>query len=112
MNSHDRAAGPSYAKGAPLHPARAAGGAPQVTLVGASRCVPGEDWRDRALCAETDPEAFFPEKGASTREAKMVCQGCEVRAECLAYALERREQFGIWGGLSEPQRRRLLRGAA
>ena len=112
MNSHDRAAGPSYAKGAPPRLLRAAGGAPQVTLAGAPCCVPAEDWRDLALCAEVDSEIFFPEKGASTREAKMVCQGCEVRAECLAYALEHREQHGIWGGLSEPQRRRLLREAA
>ncbi|QRN80660.1 MAG: WhiB family transcriptional regulator, partial [Nocardiopsis sp. BM-2018] len=40
-------------------------------------------WQERALCAQTDPEAFFPEKGGSTREAKKVCQSCEVRAECL-----------------------------
>ncbi len=58
-------------------------------------------WQERALCAQTDPEAFFPEKGGSTREAKKVCTGCEVRAECLEYALEHDERFGIWGGLSE-----------
>jgi WhiB family transcriptional regulator, redox-sensing transcriptional regulator len=40
-------------------------------------------WQERALCAQTDPEAFFPEKGGSTREAKRVCLSCEVRAECL-----------------------------
>ena len=44
-------------------------------------------WQERALCAQTDPEAFFPEKGGSTREAKRVCLSCEVRAECLEYAL-------------------------
>jgi WhiB family redox-sensing transcriptional regulator len=70
-----------------------------------------DDWQDRALCAQTDPEAFFPEKGGSTREAKMVCRGCEVRAECLAYALKRREQWGIWGGLSERERRQMKREA-
>ena len=69
----------------------------------------GEDWQDRALCAQTDPEAFFPEKGGSTREAKRVCRGCEVRAECLEYALGHDERFGIWGGLSERERRRLKR---
>ncbi len=69
------------------------------------------DWQDFALCAETDPEAFFPEKGGSTREAKKVCRGCEVRAECLEYSLERDERFGIWGGLSERERRRLKREA-
>ena len=66
-------------------------------------------WQDRALCAQTDPEAFFPEKGGSTREAKKVCRGCEVRMECLEYALEHDERFGIWGGLSERERRRILR---
>lgn len=64
-------------------------------------------WQERALCAQTDPEAFFPEKGGSTREAKKVCTGCEVRAECLEYALAHDERFGIWGGLSERERRKL-----
>jgi WhiB family redox-sensing transcriptional regulator len=67
-------------------------------------------WQDRALCAQTDPEAFFPEKGGSTREAKRICLGCEVRDECLEYALANDERFGIWGGLSERERRRLKRG--
>ena len=66
-----------------------------------------EGWRLDALCAETDPEAFFPEKGGSTREAKRVCASCAVRAECLEYALTSDERFGIWGGLSERERRRL-----
>src|SRR6188472_1326001 len=64
----------------------------------------GEDemsWQERALCAQTDPESFFPEKGGSTREAKRVCTGCDVRGECLEYALLNDERFGIWGGLSE-----------
>ncbi|WP_448073173.1 WhiB family transcriptional regulator [Georgenia yuyongxinii] len=68
-------------------------------------------WQDRALCAQTDPEAFFPEKGGSTREAKRVCTSCEVRAECLDYALANDERFGIWGGLSERERRKLKRRA-
>ena len=68
-------------------------------------------WQEQALCAQTDPEAFFPEKGGSTREAKRVCVGCEVRAECLDYALANDERFGIWGGLSERERRRLKREA-
>ena len=67
-------------------------------------------WQDRALCAQTDPEAFFPEKGGSTREAKRVCMTCEVRSECLEYALANDERFGIWGGLSERERRKLKRG--
>lgn len=69
-----------------------------------------EEWQDRALCAQTDPEAFFPEKGGSTREAKRICLGCEVRDECLEYALANDERFGIWGGLSERERRRLKKG--
>lgn len=64
-------------------------------------------WQQGALCAQTDPEAFFPEKGGSTREAKRICESCEVRAKCLEYALEHDERFGIWGGLSERERRRL-----
>jgi WhiB family transcriptional regulator, redox-sensing transcriptional regulator len=68
---------------------------------------PEESWRADALCAETDPEAFFPEKGGSTREAKRVCVGCAVRSECLEFALDNDERFGIWGGLSERERRRV-----
>ncbi|MCL1839096.1 MAG: WhiB family transcriptional regulator [Propionibacteriaceae bacterium] len=64
-------------------------------------------WQERSLCAETDPEAFFPEKGGSTREAKRVCSSCEVSSECLDYALLHDERFGIWGGLSERERRKL-----
>ena len=94
-------------------------------------------WQERALCAQTDPvwvcvdsargvevlagvpvtdctaepEDFFPEKGGSTREAKKVCRACEVRTECLEYALQHDERFGIWGGLSERERRKLKRQA-
>ena len=68
-------------------------------------------WQERALCAQTDPEAFFPEKGGSTRDAKKICTGCEVRGECLEYALANDERFGIWGGLSERERRKLRKRA-
>ncbi len=64
-------------------------------------------WQDRALCAQTDPEAFFPIGGGSVRDAKRVCRSCEVRPQCLRYALEHDERFGVWGGLSERERRRL-----
>lgn len=70
------------------------------------------EWYERALCAQTDPEAFFPEKGGSTREAKRICSRCEVRIECLEYALCHDERFGIWGGLSERERRKLKRRVA
>jgi WhiB family redox-sensing transcriptional regulator len=74
--------------------------------------LPAElQWQERALCAQTDPEAFFPEKGGSTREAKRVCMTCEVRVDCLDYALANDERFGIWGGLSERERRRMKRRA-
>lgn len=69
-------------------------------------------WQADALCAQTDPEAFFPEKGGSTREAKRICEGCEVRSQCLEYALANDERFGIWGGLSERERRKLRREAS
>jgi len=67
-------------------------------------------WMDLARCTEVDPEAWFPEKGGSTRPAKRVCLlSCEVRAECLEYALEHEAvaAYGIWGGMSERERRRL-----
>lgn len=64
-----------------------------------------QPWADQALCAETDPEAFFPDKGGSTRNAKKVCRTCPVRGECLQAALDRDERFGIWGGFSERERR-------
>jgi WhiB family redox-sensing transcriptional regulator len=68
-------------------------------------------WQADSLCAQTDPEAFFPEKGGSTREAKKICSSCEVRAQCLEYALQNDERFGIWGGLSERERRKLRKTA-
>ena len=70
----------------------------------------GTDWQDAGLCAQTDPEMFFPEKGGSTKDAKRVCRACDVRAECLEYALATDQRFGIWGGLSKRERRRLRRG--
>lgn len=65
------------------------------------------EWQDRALCAEVDPEIFFPEKGGSTREAKRVCRSCDVRSECLEYALENEDGHGIWAGLTDRERRRV-----
>ncbi len=85
----------------------AAAAEPTPALPWAAGPAAEDAWRLDALCAETDPEAFFPEKGGSTREAKRVCTGCEVRVECLEFALASDERFGIWGGLSERERRRL-----
>src|SRR3954465_4274183 len=69
-------------------------------------------WQDEANCLGVDPDLFFPERGASTREAKEVCRGCVVRMECLEYALVNGEKFGIWGGMSERERRRIRRARA
>jgi WhiB family redox-sensing transcriptional regulator len=81
-----------------------------VTAVAPDLGVDPPAWTLAAACQFVDPEIFFPEKGGSTREAKLVCGGCEVRAECLAFALAHQERFGIYGGLSERERRRLLPG--
>jgi len=67
-----------------------------------------EDTREgAALCAQTDPEEFFPEKGGSTKRAKKVCALCDIREPCLQRALDDDERFGVWGGLSERERRKL-----
>ncbi len=80
--------------------------------VSATPVEPDPDWHDHANCLGVDPDLFFPERGASTREAKEVCRGCEVRHDCLEFALQNGEKFGIWGGLSERERRRIRRQRA
>jgi WhiB family redox-sensing transcriptional regulator len=90
-------------------------GGPGGPLPGVPASEPGTGerrWQERANCLGVDPDLFFPERGASTREAKAVCGGCEVRLDCLEYALCNGEKFGIWGGLSERERRRLRRQRA
>ena len=97
---------------APRHAAGHAEGAERWEPVPGVAVVPVEGelaWQVDALCAQTDPEAFFPEKGGSTRDAKRVCAACLVRQDCLDYAMDNDERFGIWGGLSEQERRRLRR---
>ncbi|MGW6273958.1 WhiB family transcriptional regulator [Streptomyces sp. NPDC055060] len=71
-------------------------------------------WRQHAACAEEDPELFFPVSslgpGANqTQRAKQVCAGCPVRTECLHWALETRQQAGVWGGTDEKERAAMLR---
>ena len=83
-----------------------------IEMVKTQRADPSGRWQERANCLGVDPDLFFPERGASTREAKGVCKGCEVRLECLEYALAHGEKFGIWGGLSERERRRVRRALA
>lgn len=69
----------------------------------------GQDlsWQEKANCRGVNPDLFFPERGASTKEAKAVCAGCEVKDECLEFALRMGEKFGIWGEKSERERRRI-----
>ncbi len=69
-------------------------------------------WQDFSNCLGVDQDLFFPERGHSTREAKEVCQECVVREDCLEYALANGKKFGIWGGLSERERRRIRRQRA
>lgn len=70
------------------------------------------DWSERALCSQTDPEAFFPPKGSPGKEAKRICGRCEVTQKCLDHALDHNIRFGIWGGLTERERRKLKRRVA
>jgi WhiB family transcriptional regulator, redox-sensing transcriptional regulator len=66
-------------------------------------------WEDQARCLQYDPELFFTPRGKAERRAKQVCANCPVTAECLAYALETRVEFGVWGGTTGNERRMLLR---
>jgi hypothetical protein len=65
---------------------------------------------DDALCPQTDPEIFFPDKGSSPKEAKSICGRCEVADRCLQWAIDNSMEFGIWGGLSARERRNLIAG--
>lgn len=68
-----------------------------------------EAWRARAACHGINPNFFYPADKASIEAAKTFCQGCEVHDDCLAYALANEEIFGIWGGASERERKRILK---
>ena len=70
---------------------------------------PDMSWQAKANCFGVDPDLFFPERGQSTKEAKAVCAGCVVREACLEFALANHIAFGIWGGTSERERRRIRR---
>jgi WhiB family redox-sensing transcriptional regulator len=67
-----------------------------------------EDWPASAACRGSDPDALFVQ-GAAQNRAKTVCGGCPVRTECLADALDHQIEFGVWGGMTERERRALLR---
>lgn len=62
-------------------------------------------WKPLGACIGMDPDMFFPPKGPSPKEAKAVCARCPVRQECLDYSMEANEKFGVWGGLTERERR-------
>ncbi len=66
-------------------------------------------WQDLANCRGADPDLFFPERGASTRTAKGICRECSVQPDCLEFAIVSSEKFGIWGGMSERERRKIRR---
>lgn len=66
------------------------------------------DWTERAACRNGDPDALFVQ-GAAQHQAKVVCQSCVVRTECLSHALDNRIEFGVWGGMTERERRALLK---
>ena len=66
------------------------------------------DWTAQASCRSSDPDQLFV-RGAAQNSAKQVCMGCRVRTECLSDALDNRVEFGVWGGMTERERRALLR---
>jgi WhiB family redox-sensing transcriptional regulator len=66
------------------------------------------EWAADAACRSADPDALFVQ-GAAQNRAKSICLGCTVRTECLADALDNRVEFGVWGGMTERERRALLR---
>src|SRR5213082_121942 len=67
-----------------------------------------QDWTTRAACRDGAPDSLFVQ-GAAQNRAKSVCLGCPVRTECLADSLDNRVEFGVWGGMTERERRALLR---
>ncbi|MDD7464898.1 MAG: WhiB family transcriptional regulator [Actinomycetaceae bacterium] len=71
--------------------------------------VSDRSWMEDALCAQTDPDIFYPEKGGSTAPATSVCNNCLVRAQCLEYAIANDIRHGIWGGTSDNDRKRIAR---
>jgi WhiB family redox-sensing transcriptional regulator len=74
---------------------------------------PPAEWMTGAACLQYDADTWFPEgRGSPVRTPKQICKGCDVIAQCLAYALANNEHFGIWGGKSERERRSLRRRGA
>lgn len=80
-----------------------------MTIVGQDLSVVLESWHEKARCKGWDPEIFYPDRGVPSASAKAVCRECPVQPDCLDYAISRDERFGIWGGLSERERRKMYR---
>lgn len=78
-------------------------------MIGVWQAQNTEQWTARARCQNWDPEIFFADPRADSMEAKRVCAGCPVRRECLEYALRTDQRFGVWGALTELERRELIR---
>lgn len=95
-NMHNHIGVITRLRGLPLH----------RTLIDAL-AVDDLSWQDYSNCRGADADLFFPERGASTRKAKAICNACEVQTECLEFAITQSEKFGIWGGLSERERRKI-----
>lgn len=87
---------------------------PGETTLRLNELLLGDDqpWAAFAACRDVDSALFFPGQDGDPRPALRVCAGCPVSAECLEWALETRQRFGIWGGATERDRRRLLRRSA
>lgn len=85
-----------------------------------SELIPPPAWIHDGLCGQTSPDEFFPDIGGPTTAAKRICNGdprrgtepCPVREQCLTYALDHGEIFGVWGGLSTVERQQLTRSEA
>ena len=77
-------------------------------LAAATRSTWVKDWAQHAICSKGEPDALFV-RGAAQQAAKQVCVGCPVIAECLADSLDNHTEFGVWGGMTERQRRALLK---
>ncbi|WP_058234602.1 WhiB family transcriptional regulator [Devriesea agamarum] len=72
------------------------------------RAADGQDWTAHGACSNLDPDGFFVQ-GADQQRVKALCGPCPVRTQCLADALQNRIEFGVWGGMTERERRRMLR---
>lgn len=118
---HRNHAARGYCSGCYIAPSDAADGdrlmwtalpAGDIPLPVFDRYAPPPPWADDALCAQTDPDLFFPEKGGSTRAPKAVCAACPTRTACLDYALDNGERYGVWGGMTPAERAAILRDRA